>query len=72
MILIDKLKTPVLVAGLGLAGLVGCSKEEGISKINLDIVNNKGELTESSINWLKARNVNIDSAKAYLTIYSVQ
>lgn len=65
MTLIDKLKVPVFVAGLGLAGIAGCSKEGDISKINLDIVNNKGKLTESSIDWLKARNVNIDSAKAY-------
>ena len=69
MKLIDRLKVPVMVAGLGLAGIAGCGKgekegEKDIGEIKLKVMK-ENRLTENALDWLKARNVNIDSAKAY-------
>src|SRR3989344_5134439 len=69
MKLIDRLKVPVMVAGLGLAGIAGCGKgekegEKDIGEIKLKVMK-ENRLTEDALGWLKARNVNIDSAKTY-------
>ena len=65
MTLVNKLKIPVMVAGLGLAGIAGCGKEEkDISEIKLNVMKEK-RLTEDALDWLAKRDVPRNSALAY-------
>jgi len=63
MTLVNKLMVPVLALGIG-SGLAGCSKKDNLNDIKLGVMN-ENRLTEDAVDWLKARIVNIDSAKAY-------